>query len=90
MLKAQSRQVQPAQSLRRHLRHAGRDSQFCRLRIASAIDVWLGHSSLETTLRYLRVADLRSDRIRLQVDNTVAKCIRGGGRRRSREGSVTD
>jgi integrase len=34
------------------------------------LQAWLGHSNLETTLLYLKVADLRSDRIRLQVDST--------------------
>jgi integrase/recombinase XerD len=41
MPKAQSRQVQPARSLRRHLRHPGRDSQLRGLRIASAIADYL-------------------------------------------------
>lgn len=44
---------------------------------ARTLQAWLGHSNLETTLRYLRVADLRSDRIRSQVDKTFAKCVRG-------------
>lgn len=43
---------------------------------ARTLQAWLGHSNLETTLRYLRIADLRSDRIRLQVDKTFAKCVR--------------
>ena len=43
---------------------------------ARTLQAWLGHSNLETTLRYLRVADLRSDRIRSQVDATFAKCVR--------------
>jgi integrase/recombinase XerD len=42
---------------------------------ARTLQACLGHSNLETTLRYLRVADLRSDRIRAQVDNTFAKCV---------------
>jgi integrase len=42
---------------------------------ARTLQAWLGHSSLETTLRYLRVADLRSDRIRSQVDKTFAVCL---------------
>jgi len=42
---------------------------------ARTLQACLGHSNLETTLRYLRVADLRSERIRAQVDNTFAKCI---------------
>lgn len=51
---------------------------------ARTLQAWLGHSSLETTLRYLRIADLRSDRIRLQVDKTFAKCVRKSQTRRSR------
>jgi integrase len=43
---------------------------------ARTLQAWLGHSNLETTLRYLRVADLRSDRIRSQVDRTFANCVR--------------
>jgi hypothetical protein len=43
---------------------------------ARTLQAWLGQSNLETTLRYLRIADLRSDRIRLQVDKTFAKCVR--------------
>jgi integrase len=42
---------------------------------ARTLQAWLGHSNLETTLRYLRVADLRSERIRSQVDHTFAKCV---------------
>jgi len=42
---------------------------------ARTLQAWLGHSNLETTLRYLRVADLRSDRVRLQVDKTFANCV---------------
>lgn len=41
MPKPQSRQVQPAPSLRRHLRHPKRNLQLCRLRIASAIADYL-------------------------------------------------
>lgn len=51
---------------------------------ARTLQAWLGHSSLETTLRYLRIADLRSDRIRLQVDKTFAKCVRKSQTRNSR------
>jgi integrase/recombinase XerD len=39
---------------------------------ARTLQAWLGHSSLDTTLRYLKVADLRSERIRSQVDRTFA------------------
>lgn len=39
---------------------------------ARTLQAWLGHSSLDTTLRYLRVADLRSNRIRSQVERTFA------------------
>lgn len=42
---------------------------------ARTLQAWLGHSNLETTLRYLRVADLRSERIRSQVDHTFASCV---------------
>jgi integrase len=51
---------------------------------ARTLQAWLGHSNLETTLRYLRIADLRSDRIRLQVDKTFAKCVRKSQTRNSR------
>jgi len=50
---------------------------------ARTLQAWLGHSNLETTLRYLKVADLRSDRIRLQVDETFAKCVRKSQTRNS-------
>jgi hypothetical protein len=43
---------------------------------ARTLQAWQGHSNLETTLRYLKVVDLRSGRIRLQVDSTFAKCVR--------------
>jgi integrase len=42
---------------------------------ARTLQAWLGHSNLETTLRYLRIADLLSDRIRSQVDATFARCV---------------
>lgn len=42
---------------------------------ARNLQAWLGHSSLETTLRYLKVADLRSERIRSQVDRTFAEAV---------------
>jgi len=51
---------------------------------ARTLQAWLGHSNLETTLRYLKVADLRSDRIRSQVDETFAKCVRKSQTRNSR------
>jgi integrase/recombinase XerD len=38
----------------------------------TTIQRWLGHSDLATTLRYLAVADLRSDRTRQQVNTTFA------------------
>lgn len=38
----------------------------------TTIQRWLGHSDLATTLRYLAVADLRSDRTRQQVNSTFA------------------
>jgi integrase len=42
---------------------------------ARTLQAWLGHSSLDTTLRYLKVADLRSERIRSQVDRTFAAVV---------------
>lgn len=36
------------------------------------IQTWLGHSDLATTLRYLAVAELRSMRTRIQVNNSFA------------------
>ena len=42
---------------------------------ARTLQAWLGHSSLDTTLRYLKVADLRSERIRSQVDRTFAAAV---------------
>jgi integrase/recombinase XerD len=44
---------------------------------ARTLQAFLGHSSLETTLPYLRVADLRSERIRLQIDKTFAAAMTG-------------
>jgi integrase len=37
---------------------------------APSIRTWLGHSDLATTLRYLAVADLRSEKTRTQVNAT--------------------
>jgi integrase len=39
---------------------------------APTIQRWLGHSDLATTLRYLAIADLRSERTRQQVNTTFA------------------
>lgn len=36
----------------------------------STVQHWLGHEDLSTTLRYLAIADLRSDRTRQQVNTT--------------------
>jgi integrase len=42
------------------------------------IQVWLGHSDLATTLRYLAVADLRSVRTRSQVNSSFAAICTAG------------
>jgi integrase len=42
------------------------------------IQHWLGHSDLATTLRYLSVADLHSDRTRNQVNSSFAAFSAGG------------
>jgi integrase/recombinase XerD len=42
------------------------------------IQKWLGHSDLATTLRYLSVADLRSERTRTQVNHSFAALGVGG------------
>ena len=42
---------------------------------ARTLQAWLGHSSLDTTLRYLKVADLRSEKIRSQVNRTFAAAV---------------
>ncbi|MGZ4824796.1 MAG: tyrosine-type recombinase/integrase, partial [Terriglobales bacterium] len=39
---------------------------------ARTLQAWLGHSDLETTLAYLQIADVRSDRTREQVNNSFA------------------
>jgi integrase/recombinase XerD len=39
---------------------------------ARTIQKWLGHSDLSTTLRYLAVADMRSERTRMQVNASFA------------------
>jgi integrase/recombinase XerD len=45
---------------------------------APTIQTWLGHSDLATTLRYLAVADLRSERTRNQVNATFTALGIGG------------
>jgi integrase len=40
---------------------------------APTIQRWLGHSDLRTTLRYLAIADVRSERTRSQVNATFAR-----------------
>jgi integrase/recombinase XerD len=45
---------------------------------APTIQRWLGHADLATTLRYLAVADLRSERTRNQVNTTFAVFSAGG------------
>jgi integrase/recombinase XerD len=40
---------------------------------APTIQRWLGHSDLATTLRYLAIADVRSERTRTQVNATFAR-----------------
>lgn len=62
MAKAQSRQVQPAPSLRRHLRHPVRYSQLRRLRIASAIADYLADVGARRSLQAAdRLKQLLSD-----------------------------
>jgi len=39
---------------------------------ARTMQAWLGHSDLATTLAYLAIADMRSERVRQQVNNTFA------------------
>jgi integrase len=41
------------------------------------IQIWLGHSDLATTLRYLAIADLRSARTRSQVNGSFAALFAG-------------
>jgi integrase/recombinase XerD len=40
------------------------------------IQAWLGHESLETTLLYLAIADVQSERTRRQVNSTFARSSR--------------
>ena len=44
---------------------------------ARTIQAWLGHESLETTLRYLADAELGSERTRMQVNGSFAEVDRG-------------
>jgi Phage integrase family len=37
------------------------------------LQAWLGHSSLDATLAYLKVADVRSERTRAQVNHIFAQ-----------------
>jgi integrase len=39
---------------------------------ARTLQSWLGHSSLETTIAYLKISDVRSERTRALVNNTFA------------------
>ncbi len=45
---------------------------------APTIQRWLGHADLATTLRYLAVADIRSERTRNQVNASFAGLANGG------------
>jgi len=44
----------------------------------STLRLWLGHSDLSTTLRYLAAANLRSERTRTQVNTSFAMLSAGG------------
>lgn len=44
----------------------------------STLRLWLGHSDLSTTLRYLAAANLRSERTRSQVNSSFAMLSAGG------------
>jgi integrase len=46
---------------------------------APTIQRWLGHSDLATTLRYLAIADVRSEWTRSQVNATFARLNTGSG-----------
>jgi integrase/recombinase XerD len=48
---------------------------------ARTLQAWLGHSNLETTLRYLRVSDLCCNRVRSHVDGTFTDCVPQNGPR---------
>lgn len=69
MPKAHALQVQPVPSLRRHLRHPGRDSQLCRLRIASALADYLAD------LRARRSAQA-ADRLKQLLGDFCRSCHR--------------
>jgi integrase len=55
----------------------------------TTIQRWLGHSDLATTLRYVAVADLHSERTRSQVNATFASLRMEGGTESPVEGSST-